>query len=1208
MNNEYALEKLQDPKFYLENFVKIKGKTPGLIPFVLKPCQIDLFNTINEHNRVIILKSRQLGFSTAVTGYFYHNTIITPGINTALIGYNTDLTTELLDKVKTFISTTPEELRPTVKYNSKSEVSFPKMDSKIIILPSTDKVGRGYTLHNCLAGDTKVFTRNGQYKKIKDIKKGDEVMNGSGGYTKVTNTLKRINNKRTLKINSYGYYDDLKLTEDHKVLCRGKLGREIWKKAGEIKKGNYIAFPYFQCRNRFKELEIKHCFGSKRFKNTIPIDYNLGLLCGWYLAEGTCLENRIAFSLDKDEVKDFLLLAEKFSEYVSSINVCYSKKSRTAVVYLYGKDFCKFIESYFGRTKNKRIDDCIWYWGSKFCKGLLFGIFSGDGYLGDNKTITLTNTNEQVINQVKKLLVSLRIGLATIYKFKSYRYGKRGQDRLDLKLGGKGNYKFRRIFGLELPVYNNETARWNLEHHPSRDQGHGYWLRGKFHYWGKVSKVEEIEDVKYVYDITVQDKKSWFTTVNGVVHNCLITELSFWEKAEEKMYALEASVPIEGKIVIESTPESVGNLYHRMWVTDDNGYEKKKYGWWWGYSFEEKEIIRKRMNNPIKFAQEYELEFLATGRPVFDVKVIKEQRKNIMEVGETRTIELDGQLKEFTIYEQDGLTIYREPEPGGIYAVGADVSEGVEGGDYSVAIVWDRKTGEEVAMYRGLIAPDLFGEKLDKIGRYYNNALMVVEVNNHGLTTLTILKQKIYPSLYFRPTKLETVGTPFSDKIGWKTTKVTRPLLIDDFAQALRDGILTIRSKKLIDELMVFVYDDSNNMVPQSGFHDDCCVEGTLIKTSKGYKEIENIKPGDLVMTHRGRYKRVEKCLEKPFCGEWYDMKINCQLDLGLSYNHPVYVATGRYKGSNLIDYGKRQWKLPGEITKSYKAVSIIEKLGDCSNKIVNGIDKQWYVGKKKTQVTFDKHFAKFLGLFLAEGNCRRNSNQMSLAFHERDTELLREMYLYLKGLGLHVKEYHYKDTHCRALVFSSKTLYSLMIECYDSQKEKILPHYYLELGNNLLYTLEYWLKGDGWKDNTNVYNLIGATTSKKLALGMRDIAWSVGYYAVINKRTTHRYGVKTKDQYFVSIKYNTNSNQFHLKKYSNYEYGGKFRKVKKTFYSGTVYNLQVEEDKSFIANGIVVHNCVFSAAIGYQGFKILTSEIPSQLDSSSYSHVTFGM
>lgn len=444
LSDQELLIRLKDPRFYLENFCKIKTKKGGLNPFVLKESQKDLFNALFTHNRVILLKARQLGMSTAVTGYLYHQTIMNPGTNTALIGYNAELTTELLDKVKTFWKTTPEELRPTLHYNSKHEISFPKIDSKIIVLPSTENVGRGYTLH--------------------------------------------------------------------RVLC---------------------------------------------------------------------------------------------------------------------------------------------------------------------------------------------------------------------------------------------------------------------------------------------------------------TELSAWDRAEDKMMSLEASVPVEGKIIIESTPRGTGNLYHRMWVNDKSDYLKKEYGWWWEYTEEEIDKIRRRMNDEQSFAQEYGLEFLTSGRPVFDQKMVRELRKGILNVGD------DVPGTNYKVTEIEGLRIYKQPDEKKLYVLGADVSEGVNGGDYSVVPIIDRMTGEEVAFYRGLIAPDRLGSMINKWGRMYNNALAVVEVNNHGLTTLTALKNLSYPALYYRPKQFETIGMSYTDKLGWRTTKLTRTLLIDDLAQAIREKTLIIHSKEILDEMTTFVYNVNNEMVPQQSFHDD---------------------------------------------------------------------------------------------------------------------------------------------------------------------------------------------------------------------------------------------------------------------------------------------------------------------------------------------------------------------------------------------------
>ena len=51
------LNKLRDPKFYLEHLSKIKSKTKGLQPFVWKEAQKDIFNTVTRYNRIILVKA-----------------------------------------------------------------------------------------------------------------------------------------------------------------------------------------------------------------------------------------------------------------------------------------------------------------------------------------------------------------------------------------------------------------------------------------------------------------------------------------------------------------------------------------------------------------------------------------------------------------------------------------------------------------------------------------------------------------------------------------------------------------------------------------------------------------------------------------------------------------------------------------------------------------------------------------------------------------------------------------------------------------------------------------------------------------------------------------------------------------------------------------------------------------------------------------------
>jgi hypothetical protein len=96
----------------------------------------------------------------------------------------------------------------------------------------------------------------------------------------------------------------------------------------------------------------------------------------------------------------------------------------------------------------------------------------------------------------------------------------------------------------------------------------------------------------------------------------------------------------------------------------------------------------------------------------------------------------------------------------------------------------------------------------------------------------------------------------------------------------------------------------------------------------------------------------------------------------------------------------------------------------------------------------------------------------------------------------------------------------------------------------------------------------------------MRDIAWSVGKYAVLREIKRHRYGKPCKNQFWVHIR-NDFRQDDRLQSLSTFEYGTKTVKITKSNYNGIVYNLQVADDTSFVANGIVVHNCIMAMSMG---------------------------
>ena len=136
----------------------------------------------------------------------------------------------------------------------------------------------------------------------------------------------------------------------------------------------------------------------------------------------------------------------------------------------------------------------------------------------------------------------------------------------------------------------------------------------------------------------------------------------------------------------------------------------------------------------------------------------------------------------------------------------------------------EAQTLEECALWRGKIDPDLLGWVLTTIGKYYNESLIGVERNNHGLTTLTCLRNvHSYPNLYFERVLDERTARK-QKKLGWNTTLKSKPLLVNHLRELIREEQIEIRSKEIIHELNSFSHHPDGKMGAQQGRHDDCVI------------------------------------------------------------------------------------------------------------------------------------------------------------------------------------------------------------------------------------------------------------------------------------------------------------------------------------------------------------------------------------------------
>lgn len=260
--------------------------------------------------------------------------------------------------------------------------------------------------------------------------------------------------------------------------------------------------------------------------------------------------------------------------------------------------------------------------------------------------------------------------------------------------------------------------------------------------------------------------------------------------------------------------------------------------------------------NPDEFYQEYPKDdmeaFLSSGRPKFDIKKLVEMERVAMKnpshfFGEViKNPDPEAPEKEAYIFNEVPVTFQdQDPTPLKVwelpfkgdqkkflppakYVIGVDVSEGKlndgdpnKRNDYSVIDIMNAKTYKTAARWRGHIDPDLLGAVVYNLGKFYNDALVGVEINNHGLTTVQHLRNNFYRNLYMRETSEEQQFQERTAVMGWQTNRKTKPKIINNLASAIRESDILDLDIVFIRECMTYVVDDQGHFNAQTGMFDD---------------------------------------------------------------------------------------------------------------------------------------------------------------------------------------------------------------------------------------------------------------------------------------------------------------------------------------------------------------------------------------------------
>ena len=157
------------------------------------------------------------------------------------------------------------------------------------------------------------------------------------------------------------------------------------------------------------------------------------------------------------------------------------------------------------------------------------------------------------------------------------------------------------------------------------------------------------------------------------------------------------------------------------------------------------------------------------------------------------------------------IKVWAEPEQDQVYVAGVDTAEGLGHGDQACIQMLNVRNGEQCANYTERIPPDLLAVVVERMARWYKGALVVVEANNHGLVTINALRQLGYRSL-FRRRQINRLYQRVTEEYGFKTTRNSKPMIINELDEAMRNGEVILHEHETFVELRGYVRDERGSM------------------------------------------------------------------------------------------------------------------------------------------------------------------------------------------------------------------------------------------------------------------------------------------------------------------------------------------------------------------------------------------------------------
>ena len=302
----------------------------------------------------------------------------------------------------------------------------------------------------------------------------------------------------------------------------------------------------------------------------------------------------------------------------------------------------------------------------------------------------------------------------------------------------------------------------------------------------------------------------------------IIDEAAFIRNIDELWKSAQQTLSTGGGCIALSTPNGTGNWFHQTWSEAEEGGLFHPIKLHWTVHPDRDETWREEQTAAIGekgAAQECDCDFIASGHTVVDGPIIQwYEQTYVQDPIEKRGFDANYWIWEYPDYNKN-------------YAVVADVARG-DSTDFSAFHVIDIDNLTQVAEYKGKIGTTEYGNMLISVATDYNNALLVIENANVGWAVIQVAIDRGYGNLYYSYRQDAYIDENIhlakgydlknkSDMVpGFSTTSKTRPLAISKLETYMREKTPVIKSKRLTNELFMFIWNGSRAEA-QRGYNDD---------------------------------------------------------------------------------------------------------------------------------------------------------------------------------------------------------------------------------------------------------------------------------------------------------------------------------------------------------------------------------------------------